>query len=170
MSNREKIIVALAVVALLYGVYIVFLEPKPGEQKFAANPNPKADLDQLNTFITKIAAATKEGLSEKDSYILQRAENQWIRDPLVRIRKPDESERESRKTAQKARPDVAIQYTGFLEMGTMRLAIINGNEYAAGDRLEQGGYIVRSISPTQIVVTAGDGSKNLFIVPLQETQ
>jgi hypothetical protein len=55
-------------------------------------------------------------------------------------------------------------------MGTMRLAIINGNEYAAGDRLEQGGYIVRSISPTQIVVAPGDGSKDLFIVPIQETQ
>jgi hypothetical protein len=170
MSNREKIIVALAAVALLYGVYIVFLEPKPGEQQFATKTTPKADLDQLNIFITKIATATKEGLSEKDSYILQRAENQWIRDPLIRIRKPKESEKESQKTAKMAHPDFAIQYTGFLEMGTMRLAIINGNEYAAGDRMEQGGYIVRSISPTQIVVAADDGSRNLFIVPLQETQ
>jgi hypothetical protein len=168
MSNREKIIVALAAVALLYGVYIVFLEPKPGEQRFATNP--KTDLDGLNTFITKIATATKEGLSEKDNYILKRAENQWIRDPLVRIRKPKESERESQETVKKAGPGFAIQYTGFLEMGTMRLAIINGNEYAAGDRLEQGGYIVRSISPNQIVVAPGDGSKDLFIVPIQETQ
>jgi hypothetical protein len=60
MEKREKIIVALAVVALLYGVYIVFLEPKPGEPKFVTNP--KTDLDSLNTFITKIATATKEGL------------------------------------------------------------------------------------------------------------
>ena len=168
MSTREKIIVALAVVALLYGVYIVFLEPKAKEQPFTNTQ--KTDLDGLKTFITKVAAATKEGLSEKDNYVLQRAENQWIRDPLVRIKKPEKSETDSQKTFEKANLTKAIQYTGFLEMGTMRLAIINGNEYAAGDRLENSGYIVRSISPTQIVVTAGDGSKDLFIVPLQETQ
>ena len=154
MSNREKIIVVLAVVALLFGVYIVFLEPKPQEQTFAKTP--ESDLESLNSFITKVATATNEGLSEKDSYILQRAENQWLRDPLIRIRKPKESEKESKEAVKIAGPEFAIRYTGFMEMGTMRLAIINGNEYAAGDRLEQGGYIVRSISPTQIVVATGD--------------
>jgi hypothetical protein len=170
MSNREKVIVALAVLAVLYGVYIVFLEPKPGEPKFAKKATLKADLDNLNSFITKIATATTEGLSEKDSYILRRAENQWFQDPLVRIKKPKVSEKESQETVRMAQPQFPIQYTGFLEMGTMRLAIINGIEYAAGDRLEQGGFIVRSISPTQVVVATDDGSKTMFIVPLQETQ
>ena len=170
MEKREKIIVALAVVALLYGAYALFIEPQPGKPTFATKTTQKTDLDTLNTFITRVATATKEGLSEKDSYIIQRAENKWMRDPLVRIRKPKESENESQKTVKMAHPGFAIQYTGFLEMGTMRLAIINGSEYAAGDRLEQGGYIVRRISPNQIVVATEDGSKDLFIVPLQETQ
>jgi hypothetical protein len=50
------------------------------------------------------------------------------------------------------------------------LAIINGNEYSAGDRLEMGGYVVRSISPNQVVLATTDGTKNMFIIPLQETQ
>ena len=39
-----------------------------------------------------------------------------------------------------------------------------------GDRLDEGNYVIRSISPTQVVVATTDGSKNLFILPLQETQ
>ena len=168
MTNREKVIIVFALLAVVYGVYIVFLEPKAQQATFTTS---EKELDSLNTFITKVAVATKEGLSEKDSYILQRAENQWLRDPLIRIRKPKISaEEESQKSRQSSGPETAILYTGYLEMGTMRLAIINGNEYAAGDRLEQGGYVVRSISPNQIVIAATDGSKNLFIVPLQETQ
>ena len=168
MTNREKVIVVLAVVAVIYGVFIVFFEPKAQQPTFTTS---KKELDNLSTFITKVAVATKEGLSEKDSYILQRAENQWRRDPLIRIRKPKISaEEESQKSRESSGPETAILYTGYLEMGTMRLAIINGNEYAPGDRLEQGGYVVRSISPNQIVVAATDGSNNLFIVPLQETQ
>ena len=157
----------MAAVALLYGAWVVFLEPKPQAPTFTA---AKKDLDTLNTFITKVATATKEGLSEKESYILQRAENHWRRDPLVKLRKPVKTEEEKQETPESTGPEFAILYTGFLQMGTMRMAIINGNEYEAGDRLEPGNYIIRSISPTQVVVAATDGSKNVFIVPLQETQ
>ena len=166
MEKREKIIVVFAALALLYGVYIVFFEPKPQEPTFAS---AKKDLDTLNSFITKVATATKEGLSEKDSYILQRAENQWRRDPFIRIRKPKQAE-EEQETIELTGPEFAILYTGYLEMGTLRLAIINGNEYEAGDRLGRGDYIVRSISHTQVIVATTDGSKKLYIVPLQETQ
>jgi hypothetical protein len=170
MSNREKIIVLMAALALLYGVYVVFLEP--GAQK----PTFRTSQDQfegLNAFITKVAAATKEGLSERDSEIIKRAEKAWVRDPLIRVRKPvqiDEEQEKTRQAEQKPQPGGMILYTGYLEMGSMRLAIINGNEYAAGDTLDQGDYIIRSISPGQIVLMPTDGTNNTFIVPLQEIQ
>lgn len=167
MSNREKVIVVMAVLALIYGVYIVFLEPKAQQPTFTTSQN---QLENLNAFITKVAAATKEGLSEKDSEIIERAEKAWVRDPLVRMRKPVQVEEETEQAEKETQPQGMILYTGYLEMGSMRLAIINGNEYAAGDTLEQGGYVVRSISPSQIVLATTDGTKNKFIVPLQETQ
>ncbi len=167
MSNREKIIVVMAVLALIYGVYIVFLEPKAQQPTFTTSQN---QLENLNAFITKVAAATKEGLSEKDSEIIERAEKAWVRDPLVRMRKPVQVEEETEQAEKETQPQGMILYTGYLEMGSMRLAIINGNEYATGDTLEQGGYVVRSISPSQIVLATTDGTKNKFIVPLQETQ
>ena len=127
MSNREKIIVVGAVLALIYGVYIVFLEPSAKQPTFSTSSN---QLDNLNTFITKVAAATKEGISERDSEIITRAEKAWVRDPLVRMRKPVQDEEETEQAKQETQPEGMIIYTGYLEMGTTRLAIINGNEYA----------------------------------------
>ena len=167
MSNREKIIIVVAVLALIYGVYIVFLEPKAQQPKFTTSQN---QLEDLNNFITKVAVATKEGLSERDSEIIKRAEKAWVRDPLIRMRKPVEIEEEIEQAEKETQPEGMILYTGYLEMGTTRLAIINGNEYAAGDTLDQDGYVVRSISPSQIVLATTDGTNNMFIVPLQETQ
>ncbi len=167
MSNREKIIVVVAVLAIIYGVYIVFLEPSAQQPTVKTSSN---QLEDLNTFITKVAAATKEGLSEKDSEIIKRAEKAWVRDPLIRMRKPVEIEEEIQQAEKETQPEGMILYTGYLEMGTTRLAIINGNEYAAGDTLDQGGYVVRRISPNQIVLATTDGTDNMFIVPLQETQ
>jgi hypothetical protein len=169
MSNREKIIVVIAVLALIYGGYVVFLEPIAQQPTFANSQN---QFDDMNAFITTVAAATKEGLSEKDSYIIKRAENPWINDPMARMSKPmktDEDEA-SELTRVETGPGDRILYTGYLEMGTMRLAIINGNEYSAGDRLEQSSYVVRSITPSQVVLAIADGTQNMFIIPLQETQ
>ena len=167
MSNREKIIVLVAVLALIYGVYVVFLEPKAQQPKLTTSQN---QLENLNNFITKVAAATKEGLSERDSEIIKRAEKAWVRDPLIRIRKPVAVEEETQQVEEEIQTGAMILYTGYLEMGTTRLAIINGNEYAAGDKLDQEGYVVRSISPSQIVLATTDGTNNMFIVPLQENQ
>ncbi len=167
MSNREKIIVVAAVLALIYGVYIVFLEPNAKQPKFTTSQN---QLENLNNFITKVTAATKEGLSERDIEIIKRAEKAWVRDPLIRMRKPVAVEEEIQQAEKEIQAAVMILYTGYLEMGTTRLAIINGNEYAAGDKLDQEGYVVRSISPSQIVLATTDGTNNMFIVPLQDNQ
>ena len=153
--------------ALIYGVYVVFLEPSGQQPTFSTSSN---QLDNLSSFIDKVAKATKEGLSERDSEIIARAEKAWVRDPLIRMRKPVQDEEETKPADQETQPEGMIIYTGYLEMGTTRLAIINGNEYATGDMLEQGGYVVRKISPSQIVLATTDGTKNMFVVPLQETQ
>ena len=54
-------------------------------------------------------------------------------------------------------------------MGDHSLAIINGIEYEAGDELDFGGHIVKSISPKRVVVgPAGDATN--FILPLEENK
>ncbi|MGD8881179.1 MAG: general secretion pathway protein GspB, partial [Desulfobacterales bacterium] len=65
-------------------------------------------------------------------------------------------------------PDLEVSYTGFMQMGDKKLAIINGVEYAAGDRLEQGDYILQSITPSRVVIVPTGRSKKRFIFPIEE--
>jgi hypothetical protein len=166
MTNREKIIVGGALAAIVYGVYTVFLSA-PAPPSFTSTNKP---LESLTTFITKVADAAKSGLPEKDKNIIQLAEAKWKQDPLVQIEKAANPEVEAKETAPPPTSQIKIAYTGYLQMGDLELAVINGNEYAAGDLLETGGYIVQSIFPNRIVIVTTDGSKNKFIVPMEETQ
>ena len=159
----------MALLALVYGAYEVFFHSPPEVPTFQSSGKGKS-LDSLNSFITKVAEAAQQGLSETDAYIIQRAEAQWIQDPLINIRKPSKEEPEPKEVVTTEMPELEITYTGYIEMGSVRMAIINGKEYESGDRLEQGDFIVRSISPTQVVLVTTDGNKNRFIVPLQELQ
>ena len=61
-----------------------------------------------------------------------------------------------------------VSYTGFMQMGDKKFAIIDGFEYAVGDELEQGGFVVRSINPRQVVIVSTDRSKKKFIFMLEE--
>jgi hypothetical protein len=167
MTNREKIIVGLAVVSVIYGVYILFLA-SPSEPTFASQTTTKG-LESLNAFIAKVAEAAKEGLTEQDSYILEQAQAKWQKDPLIKI------ERENQVIVKEtiAKPlvqEVTVSYTGYLEMGSAKIAIIDGKEYEVGELLERGGFKVRKINASKVVLVTTDGSGNMLTVPMQETQ
>jgi hypothetical protein len=164
MSNREKIIVALMVITLILGVYMIFFEsPK---QTSAINPEGARELELLNTFITKVAEKTKSGPSKEQAYILNKAQTAWKQDPFVQL----ETKKVEVDTGPEPVLDARVQYTGFLQMGEKRLAIINGMEYEAGDQLEPGGFIIRRILPNQVVVVPPGKNKKTMILPMEETE
>jgi hypothetical protein len=170
MTNREKIIVGLMLLTVVYGIYTVFFEGK-GSVEPAAAISSTIDLENLNTFITKIAETSKAGLSQADKYIIEQAETEWKQDPLVRVEltnRPESEIQKSKEVIKVSIPDLKVSYTGFMQMGNKTFAIINGVEYSAGDQLEQGGYMVRSITPSQVVIVSTGDSKQRFIFPLEE--
>ena len=172
MSQREKIIVGLMLLTVLYGIYALFFESKGGSStEEAAAVSSTVQLEQLNAFIDKIAKAAKAGLSKEDTYIISRAETEWKQDPLITAEltdKPRDEIDRQKQIIQAAGPRPNLTYTGFMQMGDKRFAIINGFEYAPGDQLQEGGYRVSSIMPNQVVVVSTDGSKQKFIYPLEE--
>ena len=164
MSNREKIIVALMVVSVIFGIYIVFFEsPK---QTTTVNPAADRELEVLNTFITKVAEKTQSGPSKEQAYILNKAQSAWKQDPLVQL----EAKKVDVDTGPEPVLDARVQYTGFLQMGDTRLAIINGMEYEAGDQLEPGGFIIRRIFPNHVLVAPPGKNKKTMILPMEETE
>jgi len=155
---------------VVYGVYTVFFEGKGGTQQIAPVSATK-QLEDLNIFITKVAEASKAGLSKEDKYIIQVAEAEWKQDPLVSVELKDRPESEIQKAkavAPVSIPDLDVRYTGFMQMGDKKFAIINGVEYAAGDRLEQGDYILQSITPSRVVIVTTGRSNKRYIFPIEE--
>ena len=151
------------VLAVICGVYIMFFE-SPKQAK-ALDTDGDRELEVLNDFITKIADKTKSGLSKRQAYVLKKARLAWDKDPLVQL--------EAKKvvdTGPQTVPDGRLKYTGFLQMGDTRLAIISGMEYEAGDRLVPGGFIVRRILPDHVVVAPPGKKKKTMILPMQETE
>jgi hypothetical protein len=173
MSNREKIIVGIMLLTVVYGIYVLFFEGK-GESSMTTTASVSAtkQLESLNAFITKVAEASKAGLSKEDKYIISRAESAWKQDPLTTVeltdRPEDEIKRQKQQVVQTTGPQLNVSYTGFMQMGDKKFAIIDGFEYAAGDELAQGGFIVRSITPRQVVIVSTDRSKKKFIFMLEE--
>jgi len=170
MTNREKIIVGLMLLTVVYGVYTVFFESKGSSEPVAAMGSTQ-ELENLNVFITKIGDAVKTSLSTEDQYIIERAETEWKQDPLISVNltnKPESEIEKSKEITKVSIPDLKVSYTGFMQMGDKILAIINGMEYSAGDQLEQGDYMVRSITPNQVVIVSTRDSKRRFVFPLEE--
>jgi hypothetical protein len=156
-----------------YGVYALFFEGKAKSSTTTFDSvSATQQLENLNAFIAKIAEASKAGLSKEDKYIISRAESPWKQDPLttveLRDRPQDEIMRQKQQVVQSTGPQLNASYTGFMQMGDKKFAIINGLEYTTGDELEQGGFVVRSITPRQVVIFSTDRSKKKFVFPLEE--
>ena len=163
MSKREKILVGLSLVAVVYGIYVWFLSsPQKTATAFSDN-----DQKALKAFILKVAEKTSNKLSKSQAYVLRKAETQWIRDPLIQIEPKSSEEVEDRQ--EPVLTSEAI-YSGFLRMGDKRLAIINGMEYETGDILEPDGFIIRSISPSRVVIAPPGKTKKTLTLPMEETE
>ncbi|MDX1708718.1 MAG: hypothetical protein R3274_08975, partial [Desulfobacterales bacterium] len=146
MTQREKIIVGLMLLTVVYGIYALFFEGKGGNDTAKTQTvSSAAQLENLNAFITKVAEASKAGLSKQDEYIITRAETKWKQDPLITAEltdKPKDEIDRQKKIIQATGPRPNLTYTGFMQMGDKKFAIINGFEYAPGDQLVEGGYAV----------------------------
>ncbi|MCD4663809.1 MAG: hypothetical protein K8R68_00975 [Bacteroidales bacterium] len=162
MSKREKIILFFMALSLVYGFYVFYVEAP--DKKGAIGENSK--LESLNKFISHVAELTKESLSEIDSYIIEKAPKQWDKDPLLSSDSGFQFKAEN-TDADLSALKVDIKYTGYLNMGAKNLAILNGLEYEEGEELEKGGFIIRKISPEQVIIEI-KGKQKEITIPLEE--
>jgi len=157
MSKREKIILLVTVLAIAYGVYSFIASPS-GLARIETGKK-LADLNKLIASVTE--DLNKAGMTGAEAFIIARAEAEWVRDPF--------SERRLSMTSELAAQaeEVIFTYTGYMEAGKKRLAIINGLEYRAGEELELGGYVVQSIHSDWVVIK-GKGRQGLISVPFKQ--
>jgi len=162
MSKREKIILAFVFIAVIYGGY-QFLFPPPSKTTSVKAENEIKMAKKLVKDITE--HLNKANLSETERYTISRAEAQWLTDPFYNKKRP--TKKEASKDTSSARQKISFTYSGYIEIGEKRLAIINGMEYQTGEELEIGEWIVRGIYPTRVVIGI-KGNKVKRTIPLEE--
>jgi len=165
MPKRQTIVIILAAMAVIYGLYNVFLTP-------SIDPDLK-DTDGKTEISVKFATdlrknMSKGGFSQNGVHILSRTSTDWAKDVFLTYRLPAQHKAESDQADAAAKP-FNLSYSGYLETHNKRLAIINGREYEEGEELEEKGYVVRRILPARIMI-GEKGKKKKFSVELEEIE
>lgn len=162
MTTREKIIVGIMLLTVGYGAVELFM-PRSKD----ATPLPVQSTENLNAFIGKVADAVRVATADASAIVIQKAEAAWKQDPFMVIRKAPTPPAEKTPAKETLRSLPAMTYSGFLEIGSKRLAIINGMEYEAGDKLGPGGVTIKSVLPNKVIMTSSQGE---IVLPLQESE
>ncbi|ADH87050.1 general secretion pathway protein GspB [Desulfurivibrio alkaliphilus] len=165
-TTREKIIVGLMGLAVLYFVYDFFLvaEPEP--------PAPTARHDAALIMAVELQRDLAAGKFEPPESALQAvAELQqtlWSADLFVSsdFLLLDELPKEPREHVVLEELRAAAErlvYSGYLKMGDRRLAVINGKEYQRGDTVV-GDIRLQRIEPQYLELGLGGHAVRLAII------
>jgi len=170
MTTREKIIIGLMCVTIAYGAYELLSSDAAKEKPPGAATNSTIELQ--NTVAKISQQLVKEETQHDRQYMASAAAVEWPKDPFIQstepLKKTLAAPVEKEKTAPPARDTLNLFYSGFLEVGELKLAIINGLEYTEGEALETTGYYVRSIAPRHVVIGKVNSTKTIRL-PIQET-
>lgn len=158
-NQRQIIILALMGLAVLYGAYEIFFAravDKKAQQKKTEASSMSSDM---------VAMLANNPTDKIDGLIIARAETGWDRDPF--LNKDIYRDWAIRQEPKETQPMAKIVYSGYVNSGKKKIAIINGVEYSVGEKLELEGFVLKSIAPSKIKV---ENVKigNEYEIPLQE--
>ena len=112
--------------------------------------------DFAQDIITKLKSDTT---LNKELFAIRSAESPWPRDPFLAsdsVLSDSAPQPSATGTGQPDERSATFVYSGFLDAGPRQLAIINGVDYAVGERVDDQGHYLRRILPTQIEIASHD--------------
>ncbi|EFL49907.1 conserved hypothetical protein [Solidesulfovibrio fructosivorans JJ]] len=136
MSKREKILLAAVCVTAVLGLWITLDRP-------SRQTAPKPASGDAAQAANMLRAIKDSDLSPATISLVSAIGRKW---PATAFYDKPLS---GRGPVQHA---VLPRYSGYVELGSGKLAVLDGMEYQAGDALEGGGYKVVSIAPDQVVL------------------
>jgi hypothetical protein len=162
MDKREKILVAIMGVALLYGAYVYLFEGS-GPRRFNMS---MVDKDKLQQSIDQATQAiAREKATPLEQYRTLLALQEWEADPML-----DSSVLQTGESAATGE-GASFDLQGVLIMGGKRLAVINGVEYEEGEDLEAPGYVLAAVRESKVVIrqtNATSAVPRTIVVPMRE--
>lgn len=151
MGKREMIILGAMAIAVLYAAFD-FLAPK----KKISGMDMTQKNAELQTFVADLTAGLgKDSSKSLGALIFSRAEKEWAQDPFLdnkSYKSWTQTKVVTAKEPDAPAPKIEFVYSGYLEVDRKRMAIINGMEYGEGEGLEARGYVLKSVSPSSVVI------------------
>jgi hypothetical protein len=162
LKKRQIIILSIAVLCVVYAAY-EFLIATPASNEVKTNDNPL----EISTLVSGLTNdLMKDAQAGMDAYIIARAEADWQKNPFW-----DRSSYKEWAVIQGAAGGsgsaAKIIYSGYVDAGIIKIAIINGLEYRVGEQLEMAGYVLKRVTPSKVlIVNKNTGSE--VEIPIQE--
>ncbi len=152
MDRREKIIVSIMAATVLLGGYLYWGPVTIGGRQGVGKKSADQALEFARSAIQKLK---DDDALAMELLTIRSAERKWEKDPFLKTDAllSDTPRRDVQDVAAVTAGTLPnLVYTGFLEVGTQRLAIINGIEYASGEAIDVKGDYVRRIHPHQVEI------------------
>lgn len=150
MEKREKIIVIIATAAVIYGTLDYFVLSK--REVTSSLTTTTNDSEILSTLTTQLSS---QAVGSQVLDMIKRIKTPWpekvfFDSPVGTILAEEDKQTERNDALEQFDPN-NFKYTGYLEMGGNKIAIINGSDYTIGESVNNG--ILSNISATAIEVT-----------------
>ncbi|MDD5434237.1 MAG: hypothetical protein PH343_02285 [Nitrospira sp.] len=159
LSRQQIIILVVMVLTILYGAYTFF---PLFSRKIVSGITGKKDED-LKTFITGLNSdLSKSNPSATDAYVINRAGTEWRRDPFI-FKDGTVPSATTGESGKKVVVSGQFIYTGYVETGNKKMAIINGFEYGVGDSMEKAGFILEGIFPDRVIIRNQNNSARIEV-------
>jgi hypothetical protein len=159
LKKREIVILAVAVISVvLYIAYAFFFSDGQKGAKVEAGKEP-VKTEKIISRLTDELNRSK--LSDFDNYIIRKANIHWSQNPflkrdLYRAWLAKDSKGEGVNA-------VKIIYSGYVDTGKQKLAVLNGIEYRIGEELKEEGYVLKNISSSKVIIFDKRAGNNLEI-------
>ena len=157
MTSREKIIVLLLVVVVVWGLFTLS-KGRSGKAKPVANGQAAASVVDLASNDVQSLQASLPG-SNVVAY-LEEAGSPCTTNPFADVDSPAAASTGSTAVA------AVFVYSGHIKAGSQEMAIINGREYFEGETLSNGGYVVEKVSHDRVLLRGKENGETseVFLV------
>jgi len=174
MTKREKIIVVVMILTVIYGFYDLVLSKQFKKSKKAPAQamvsTPVNGTVQMTVGDRKLVAEISSVLKEDETvktnaYVAARADEEWKNAPFSAAH---HNAGGGEETTVRGLDETRVIYNGYVEIGTKKVAIINGADYQVGDELEIGGYRVERIAKSSVILESERMGKKIRIPFIEE--
>jgi hypothetical protein len=160
LKKREIVILVIAGLFVLYAGYVYLIAGSAGKKVAVSGDSVK-----METSISGIQAdLNKSKLSDFEAYVVKKTGADGGKNPFL---KKDLYKSWAAKEVSANNTLVTMIYSGYVESGKNRMAIINGLEYRAGEQLKEEGYTLKQITPLKVLIFDKRTGIDLEI-PIQE--